>query len=262
MLDAFRAARSLFSILLVGVLFLLGSVVLRLGIIPGVWLRPHDRFRLASLFMKGMSGGILGLLQLGGARVRRRGSIPTGSFVAIVANHQSLLDITQVALLARPRSPAFVARRRYARFVPLVSATMRLLGCPIVDPRRDPAGAVEAVRRAARELPNGLVIFPEGHRSVDGTVRAFRTAGLEAMLAERPVPVYVVVNDGTWRVRRLADLLFRVHRVDAYAEVLGPWEPPAEPEKLKAFARELRRVIVDRLAELRGGPDSPAEHTS
>jgi 1-acyl-sn-glycerol-3-phosphate acyltransferase len=259
MLDAFRAVRSLFSVLLVGVLFLLGSLVLRLWILPTLWLRPRDRVRLGSLFMKGMSGGILGLLQLGGARVRRRGSIPTGSPVAIVANHQSLLDITQIALLARPRSPAFVARKRYARFVPHVSATMRLLGCPIVDPRRDPAGAVEAVRQAARELPHGLVIFPEGHRSVDGRVRPFRTAGLEAMLAERRLPLYVVVNEGTWRVRRLADLLFRVHLVDAYAEVLGPWEPPADPEKLRELAQELRRVIVDRLADLRAGAAPPAE---
>jgi 1-acyl-sn-glycerol-3-phosphate acyltransferase len=251
MLDAFRAVRSLFSVLLVGLLWVLGSVVLRLGVLPAAWLRPRDRRRLGSLFIRGMSRGILGLLQVGGARVRRRGTIPTGSPVAIVANHQSLLDINQVALLGEPRSPAFVARKRYARFVPLVSATMRLLGCPIVDPRGDPTGAVEAVRRAARELSHGIAIFPEGHRSVDGRVRPFRTAGLEAILAERRVPLYVVVNDGTWRVRRLTDLLFRVHLVDAYSEVLGPWEPPVEPEKLRAFAQELRRVIVDRLDELR-----------
>jgi 1-acyl-sn-glycerol-3-phosphate acyltransferase len=251
MLAAFRALRSLSSVLLVGLLWILGSVVLRLGFLPAAWLRPHDRRRLGSLFIKFMSSGILGLLQVGGARVRRRGAIPTGSPVAIVANHQSLLDITQIALLGEPRSPAFVARKRYARFVPLVSATMRLLGCPIVDPRRDPAGAVETVRRAARELSHGLAIFPEGHRSVDGRVRPFRTAGLEAMLAERRVPLYVVVNEGTWRVRRLTDLLFRVHLVDAYAEVLGPWEPPVEPEKLREFAQELRHVIIDRLDELR-----------
>jgi 1-acyl-sn-glycerol-3-phosphate acyltransferase len=256
MLNVLRALRSLVSVLLVGLLFVLGSVVLRLGILPVAWVQPRRRRRLGSVLIEGMSKGILGLLQLGGARVRRRGAIPTGSPVLIVANHQSLLDINQIALLGQPRSPAFVARRRYARFVPLVSATMRLLGCPIVDPRRDPAGAVEALRRAVRELPHGLVIFPEGHRSVDGKVRPFRTAGLEAMLTERRLPLYVVVNDGTWRVRRLTDLLFRVHLVDAYAEVLGPWEPPAEPERVRAFAQQLRRAIVDRLEELRAAADA------
>jgi hypothetical protein len=34
----------------------------------------------------------------------------------------------------------------------------RLLGCPIVDPRRDAAGAIEAVRRGARGLPVTLAL--------------------------------------------------------------------------------------------------------
>jgi 1-acyl-sn-glycerol-3-phosphate acyltransferase len=150
-----------------------------------------------------------------------------------------------------------VARRRYARFVPLVSACMRLLGCPIVDPKRDPAGAVEAVRRGARELPHGLLIFPEGHRSRDGAIRPFRTAGLETALRERRTPVYLVVNDGVWRVRRLADLLFRVHLIDARSEVMGPFEPPADDAALPEFIAELRRTLVDRLAELRAGAEPP-----
>jgi 1-acyl-sn-glycerol-3-phosphate acyltransferase len=204
-----------------------------------------------------MCVGIFGLLRLGGAHVRRRGTLPTATPVVIVGNHQSLLDICQVTLLAHPRVPAFVARRRYARFVPLVSACMRLLGCPIVDPRRDPAGAIDAVRRGARELPHGILIFPEGHRSRDGTIRPFRPAGLEAALRERRVPVYLVLNEGVWRVRRLADLLFRVHIIDAVSEVMGPFEPPADDDALPAFIEGLRGVLVDRLAALRAGGATP-----
>jgi 1-acyl-sn-glycerol-3-phosphate acyltransferase len=174
-----------------------------------------------------------------------------------VANHQSLLDICQVTLLAQPRVPAFVARRRYARFVPLVSACIRLLGCPIVDPRRDAAGAVEEIRRGARELPHGLLIFPEGHRSRDGEIRPFRGAGVEAALAERRTPVYLVLNDGVWRVRRLADLLFRVHLIDASSEVWGPFAPPEDPAAFPDFVRGLRQALVDRLAERRAA-DPPA----
>ena len=258
MLTVIRGARSLFAVLLVGFCFLLGSPPLRLVVIPGAWLFPRHRFLLVSVYMKAMAHGILGLLTLGGARFRRRGTLPTTEPVVIVANHQSLTDILQVALLAHPRVPAYVARRRYQRFVPLVSASMRLLGCPIVDPRRDPAGALEAVGRGARELPHGLLIFPEGHRSVDGSIRPFRATGLETILRERRVSVYLVVNEGVWRVRRLADLLFRVHLIDARSEVEGPFDPPEDDARLPEFIAGLRRRLVDRLAEIRSETASPA----
>ena len=169
-----------------------------------------------------------------------------------MANHQALLDICQITLMAHPRVPAFVTRRRYARFVPLVSQCIRLLDSPIVDPKRDPKGSVVAIRQGARELPHGVVIFPEGHRSHDGEIRPFRTAGIETILTERRMPVYLVVNEGVWRVRRLADLLFRAPLIDAHSEVIGPFEPPADAALLPGFIGELRATLVARLAEIRG----------
>ena len=252
MVTLLRGARSLVSVLLVGLLFLLMSPVLRLAIVPGSWLFPRHRFLLVSLFMKWMSAAILALLRLGGAHARRVGTLPTASPILVVANHQALLDICQITLMAHPRVPAFVTRRRYARFVPLVSQCIRLLGSPIVDPKRDAQGSVAAIRQGARELPHGLVIFPEGHRSHDGEIRPFRNAGLETILTERRMPVYLVLNEGVWRVRRLADLLFRAPLIDACSEVIGPFEPPADAALLPEFIRGLRATLVARLAEIRG----------
>jgi len=115
MLSVIRGARSLAAVLLVGLLFLLNSPLLRLVVVPGAWLFPRQRFRLVSLFMKWMSWAILALLRLGGAHVRRVGTLPTASPVLVVANHQALLDICQITLMAHPRVPAFVTRRRYGR---------------------------------------------------------------------------------------------------------------------------------------------------
>ncbi len=256
MLVLLRGARSLVSVLLVGLLFLPGSLLLRLIVLPGAWLFPRWRFALVSVYMKTMARAICALLTLGGARLRRVGTVPTALPVLIIGNHQSLLDILQVALLSVPRVPAFVARRRYARFIPLVSATMRLLGSPVVDPRRDPAGAVEAIRRGAA-LPHGLAIFPEGHRSRNGEILPFRTAGCETILREGPMPVYLVLNEGSWRVRRFVDLLFRVHEIDAVAEVMGPFEPPSDAGALSDFLLGLRQKLVLRLAEHRATPPTP-----
>jgi 1-acyl-sn-glycerol-3-phosphate acyltransferase len=246
-----RGAVSLLSVLLVGLYFVLGSVVLRLFVQPGCWLFPRHRQLLIGKYMKAMSAGILACLRVGGARARRVGVLPTAKPCLVVANHQSLLDICQATLLGRPRVAAFVTRKRYERFVPLVSTSARLLGGPFIDPKRDPKGALDAIQRAARELPHGVLIFAEGHRSSDGRVRPFRPGGIEAILAEQRLPVYLVVNDGTWRVRRLLDLLFRVHLIDAYAEVLGPFAPPADASELRAFVASLRERIVQRLAEHR-----------
>jgi 1-acyl-sn-glycerol-3-phosphate acyltransferase len=208
--------------------------------------------------MKMMSAGIFALLRLGGAHVRRVGTLPTVSPVLVVANHQALLDICQITLMARPGVPAFVTRRRYARFVPLVSACIRLLGSPIVDPKRDPQGSVAEIRKGVRQLPHGLVIFPEGHRSHDGEIRPFRPAGLLTILTERRMPVYLVVNEGVWRVRRLTDLLFRVHLIDAHSEVMGPFEPPVDGAQLPQFIDGLRAALVARLAAIRAAAGPPA----
>ena len=258
MITLARGARSLACVLLVGLFFLLMSPVLRLVIVPGGWLFPRHRFLLVGAFMKWMSAGILGLLRLGGASVRRVGTLPTASPILVVANHQALLDICQITLMAHPRVPAFVTRRRYARFVPLVSQCIRLLDSPIVDPMRDARGSVAAIRRGARELPHGLAIFPEGHRSHDGEIRPFRTAGIETILAERRMPVYLVLNEGVWRVRRLADLLFRAPLIDARSEVIGPFEPPTDAAELPGFIRQLRATLVARLAEIRGKGTPPS----
>ena len=244
-------ARSAFSLLCVAGLFMAGSLVLRLGVLPRFWLHPERRFHLVSAYMKWMARWILNFLTLGGARFRRAGGVPTGSPVLIVANHQSLLDILQVALLAEPFVPAFVTRKRYARFVPLVSATMRLLGCPIVDPKGDPRGALRAMDEAARGLPHGILIFPEGHRTRDGEILPFRRAGLLSLLEAKRAPVYLAVGDGLWKAGRFLDLLFKVHEIDAGTEALGPFEPPPDAADLPLFIQTLRQRMVERLRAIR-----------
>ena len=251
MLAVLRGARSFLSILLVGVLWVILTPLLRLVIVPGAWLFPRQRLRLVSFYMKLISHATLGLMRLGGARFRRVGALPTGSPAAIIGNHQGLLDIMQITILGQPFAPAFVTRTRYQRFVPHVSACIRMLHCPMIDPKRDRLGAVKTIRRAAQELPNGLLIVPEGHRSRDGEVRPFRTVGVEAMLRAQRVPVYIVVNDGLWHARRFVDSLFGIHLIDAWSAVHGPFAIPEDKAEIPAFIEHLRQEIIRRLEEHR-----------
>lgn len=246
-----RRGRSVLSLLVTLAMFPLGMLPFYVWYVPRARLGFGTPLQLASAFMKRISVALLWGLRLGGARFERQGVVPTGEPVLIVANHQSLIDILTVNLLAVPLVPAFVTRARYARFIPLVSACIRMIGCPIVDPRKNPEGAVEAIRIATRELRHGLLIFPEGHRTRDGEVRPFRTRGLESMLAERRLPVYLVASDGLWRARRLIDFAFNVHRLRGRAEVMGPFVPPEEARDHAAFIEGLRNKLVERIARMR-----------
>ncbi len=181
--------------------------------------------------------------------------MPTGSPVLVVANHQSVLDICQVTLMARPHVPAFVARAAATpASCPSSPSASAFSAAPSSTRSATPRGAIDAVRRGARELPHGILIFPEGHRSLDGAIRPSAPRGLETILGARRTPVYLVLNEGVWRVRRFADLLFRVHLIDARSEMMGPFEPPADDARLPEFIQGLRQTLVT--AWRRSGPGS------
>jgi 1-acyl-sn-glycerol-3-phosphate acyltransferase len=252
-----QGLRSLLGLLGALLLWIPGGVVIRLVILPLAWLRPTWQAGLVTGFMKAMAFGIFASLRAGGARFERCGRLDTSRPTLVVMNHQSLLDILSATLMAAPYVPAFVTRRRYARFIPLVSPCIRLLGGPVIDPKRDRRGAVLAIREAALGLRHGLLIFPEGHRSLDGELRAFRTAGIEAILGARRLPVQLVVTDGFWKSRRFVDFVFNVHRIRGRTELLGELLPPEEPEALPAFIDSLRQRLAEGLSQLRQEPDAP-----
>lgn len=251
---ALRQLRSAFGVALALLVFPPGSLVQRLLVWPIALLIPRFKLGAVAWFMRGMSKAILGALTLGGARFERRGSVSTAEPCLVLMNHQSLLDILNVVLVSSPYVPAFVTRRRYARFVPVVSLCIRLQEGPIIDPDAARRHALATIAEAARSRRQGLLLFPEGHRSRDGEIQPFKTAGALAVLRERRLPVYAVVTDGVWAVRRLVDLLFGVGRIHGRTEVLGPFTAPEDDHQLSAFLHEVRERMVEHLREMRSRP--------
>ncbi len=249
--SAVARLRGLLALTCVLVFMVAGALWQRLFVWPLAYALPGRRRALVSSYMRGMSAVIFALFELGGARFERRGRVPTGEPCLLLMNHQSLLDITTVVLMCAPYVPVFVTRRRYAWGVPAVSPCLRLLGCPLIDPKRDARGAAATIAAAFAREPHGLVIFPEGHRTRDGSIGAFKASGTEAALRLRRTPVYLVVTDGFWRARRLADFVFHAADLQGRTEVLGPFEPPTEDGGLPAFIQGLRATMVARLEELR-----------
>ena len=242
--------RSVFSLLLALFCFVPGALYLYLVLVPAAALFPARATAWKAAFIKGMAHSLLASLRVGGAQFHRIGRIPTEGPCVVVGNHQSLVDPAVLISMADPWIPAFVARSRYAK-VPVVGTSMKWARCPVIDPTRDARGAVAAIAAAAACLEHGLLIFPEGHRTLDGEVRPFRTSGLIAILSTRRMPVYLAVTDGLWVNRTLVDFVFNVHKMRGQTEILGPFAPPEDPEAIPPFIDLLRDTMVGHLAQMR-----------
>ena len=245
-----RQIRSALSLLLALSCFVPWGLYLYLIFVPAASLFPARAEAWMAALIKGIAGSLLLSLRLGGARFRRVGRIPTDGPCVVVGNHQSLVDPAVLITMSGPWVPAFVVRSRYAS-IPVVGTAMKWARCPIIDPIRDARGAVAAVAAAAARLEHGILIFPEGHRTLDGEVQPFRTSGLIAMLTTRRMPVYLAVTDGLWINRTLADVVFNVHKMRGETEILGPFAPPEDDAAIPAFIDGLHDTIVGHLAQMR-----------
>ncbi len=253
MMRLFRALRSLFAMSLA--LLLLGVAApfsLYLVVLPWIALRPSDKERIGVSWVTGLAHSLVALMRLGGARFEFEGEIDSTQPGVVIMNHQSLLDIPPVIHIMKQRLPRFVVRAMYTRGVPTVSPAIRFIGCIPVDPKRERTAAVLALRKAAREgLRCAVLVYPEGHRSRDGEILPFRPAGLVALLSEKPQPVWMVVNDGLWRLRTLGDTFFALGTVRCKMRAFGPVMSPENPDDLPAFVEERRQTMINELAKMR-----------
>ncbi|MFN4190055.1 MAG: lysophospholipid acyltransferase family protein [Pseudothermotoga sp.] len=92
----------------------------------------------------------------------------------VVANHQSLMDIPLVLGYLGPMP--MVAKKELSK-VPGVNWFVKYMGGFFLD-RSKPTEGAQIIKKIMKTLANGnsLLVFPEGTRSVDGTIGKFKTA--------------------------------------------------------------------------------------
>ena len=118
-----------------------------------------------------------------------------------VSNHQSIFDIFAI-LSTVPASVRFVAKRELGR-IPIFASAMRSAGHVFID-RRDRRSASRAMRAAGDRMQRenlSLGLFPEGTRSRDGTLQAFKK-GTFVLAIETQVPILPVAVDGGCGIAR------------------------------------------------------------
>jgi long-chain acyl-CoA synthetase len=158
-------------------------------------LRPRV---LTALFLfvalRVMVGGLVRPRVSGLERLPRR-----GPFI-ITPNHQSYLDpfvLMAVLPFGVLRQLFYVGATEYFES-PLTSRLARQLNIVPVDPD---ANLLAGLQAGAFGLRHGkvLVVFPEGERSIDGSVKAFKR-GAAVLAQELKVPIVPVAIDGMFEI--------------------------------------------------------------
>lgn len=251
-----RKLRGYVALVIILLALLILDPVQRLIVAPWARLAPSRRIRIFSRWQRFLANGILATLRLaGGARIQTVPAIQGREGVLVVMNHQSVLDIPLVVAAVHGAYPRIVTRKRYLRWIPLISHMVRLYQYPVVDPTANSGETkrmLGAIRDAARSSDVPLAIFPEGTRTKDGEIGPFRTTGLKLILKQRAWTVYILVADGFWQRAKMKHFLGGMGEIRGSMRLLGPIEWTDPHGDTEAFAQELRRRMTEEMAALRG----------
>lgn len=123
--------------------------------------------------------------------------LPSGSAI-LVGNHQGMLDILAL-MSALPNPPVFAAKAELFR-IPFFGLAMRSMGhIPIYRGHREKA--IASINRGAKTLQKQglqLAFFPEGTRSRDGKIHAFKK-GAFVFALESKLPLVPFAINGSYQ---------------------------------------------------------------
>lgn len=162
-------------------------------------------------------------------------NIPDDHRYLVIGNHQGLVDIT--ALIEGFKDPiSFVAKQELQK-APLISGWMRSMNCLFID-RNNPRQGLKVIKQSVEIVKNGnpMAIFPEGTRSVDGTMIPFKSGSLKLAYKGELTILPITIN-GTYRFK---DLFPRKTRVEITVH------KPIQYEEYKEIdAKELTNNVHD-----------------
>ncbi|WP_191858335.1 lysophospholipid acyltransferase family protein [Hanstruepera ponticola] len=131
--------------------------------------------------------------------------IPINQPVIIVANHQSMYDISPIMWYMRKYHPKFISKKELGRGIPSVSYNLRHGGSVLID-RKNPRQSLPAIMKFGEYIEKNkraAVIFPEGTRSKTGKPKPFQTKGLEILFKKIPSAIIVPITvNNSWKMLR------------------------------------------------------------
>jgi 1-acyl-sn-glycerol-3-phosphate acyltransferase len=188
------------------------------------------------------------VLKTTGVRVAVRGEDridPRRSYV-FAANHQSIYDIP-IVFTSLPLQLRIIAKESLGRF-PFLGWHLRRTGHLLVD-RKNPGAAILKKMSRLIQGARSLIVFPEGTRSVDGTVGRFK-AGSFLLAIDSQLPVVPI------SIARSRFVMLKGRLMTCPGDVTITIHDPVPTE---GVTREQVREFTERIRTVvRTGVDEPA----
>ena len=185
------------------------------------------------------------------ARFHGRENVLKRGPLIYIANHQSHYDPPLVGVLVMDRPPTFLARANLFDFKPF-GWLIRSLGAVPLEREK---GGTGALRTAIKVLQAGrcVLLFPEGTRSRDGAIGAFKS-GFALLVKKSGAPVVPIAIEGIhdiWppsrKYPRLTGLIaLKAGKAISAGELLADG-PDAAVERMR---REIDTMRLELRAEL------------
>jgi 1-acyl-sn-glycerol-3-phosphate acyltransferase len=133
-----------------------------------------------------------------GLDLRGTGNVPAHGPLVVTPNHQTFADPVLVTIPIRRRVYYMAWQRLF--HVPVLGGVIRLLRAFPVDIDTRDAGALREARRRLVDEDAVVMIFPEGGRSVDGSLGRFHHGAfrLAASLGVPVLPVTITGGHASW----------------------------------------------------------------
>jgi 1-acyl-sn-glycerol-3-phosphate acyltransferase len=187
------------------------------------------------------------ILKTTGVRVRVTGleHVDRGRSYVVAANHQSIYDIP-IIFTALPLQLRIVAKESLGR-IPFLGWHLQRTGHLLVD-RKNPGAGILKRMASLVAAARSVIVFPEGTRSVDGSVGRFK-GGIFLLAIDSTLPVLPV------SIARSRFVMLKGQLMVKPEEVSVTIHPPVATtgitrEQARGFAEQIRDVV-------RRGADEP-----
>lgn len=131
--------------------------------------------------------------------------LPRDRPLIIIANHQSMFDISPVVWGFRKHHAKFVSKKELGKGFPSISYNLKKGGSVLIDRENGTQSINEIIRlgKLIEEKSYSACLFPEGTRSRTGEVKRFRLGGFKSLLEASPSAIIVpFVIDGNSRLHK------------------------------------------------------------
>lgn len=177
-------------------------------------------------------------------RVQGREHLDRHTSYIFAPNHQGAFDIFLIY--------GFLGRnfkwmmKKSLRKIPFVGKACASAGHIFVD-RTGPKGMIATIRQAERSLTNGvsMVVFPEGSRTRDGSLGAFKRGAFQ-LADDLQLPVVPVTIRGSYDVLPRSAKWVRRHRLELI--IHRPIPPQGKgPDNVKALMEKTHEAVAEGL---------------